>query len=193
EPKWAMESRSSSHRGKAMATVRSELSSRPPQRIRVTLLVDLPARHKQFFGNLRAALGPSTRRLPLELSLDRVPPGRLADSALLHLCVLAVAFLLPHMRRDAPVVLDQKLPDSTVIYYPAHSLPETHDAGGAARGSQGAAGGRASFHARQKIHVARAIPLNDIVTDGPRLRLPSVPGAAANLLALPATAAAVPV
>jgi hypothetical protein len=154
--------------------------------------VNLPARHKQFFGNLRAALAPSGRRLPLELSLDRVPPGRLADSALLHICLLAAAFLLPRVRPAAPVVLEQKLPDSTVIYYPAQFLPETHDAGGSARGSQGVAGGRAAFHARQRIHIARAIPLNDIVTDGPKLQLPTVPGAAANLLALPATPAAVP-
>src|SRR5262249_53090524 len=177
-----------------MATVRSELPRTPsPRRTTVNLLVNLPARHKQFLGNLRAALGPSGRRLPLELSLDRVPPGRLADSALLHICVLAAAFLLPRVRPVAPVVLEQKLPDSTVIYYPAQSLPETHDEGGSARGSQGFAGGRAAFHNRQRIHIARAIPLNDIVTDGPKLQLPTVPGAAANLLALPATPVAMPV
>jgi hypothetical protein len=158
-----------------------------------TLLVTLPSRAKEFTGNLRAVLGPSPRRLPLELNLNRVSTRGLATSAVLHAGVLAVMLALPGIGRNEPFVFEDKPPDVTVIYYPATSLPAIKDSGGSVSGSQGAAGGRAAHHPGQTIHVSRAIPMNPAAADAPKLLLPRVSAPTANLLALSASPAALPV
>src|SRR5215469_357448 len=150
----------------------------------LTLLVDLPPRGKEFLGNLRVALGPRRRRECFELNLNRVSPRKLARSALAHVLVLLAVLTLPQIHRDVPAIIESKLPESTLLYYSAQSLPSVADRGGSASGFRGAVGGRSAFHPKQRIHVVRNIEVNPVVVDAPKLILPQAPINAANLLAL---------
>src|SRR5215469_6233242 len=82
----------------------------------LTLLVDLPARGKKYLGNIRVALGPRRRRECFELNLNRVSPRKLARSALAHLVVLLAIWTFPQIHRDGPVIIESKLPESTLLY-----------------------------------------------------------------------------
>jgi hypothetical protein len=81
-------------------------------------------------------------------------------------------------------MIESKLPESTLLYYSAQSLPSVADRGGSASGAKGAVGGRSAFHPKQRIHVVRNIEVNPVVVDAPKLILPQAPINAANLLAL---------
>jgi hypothetical protein len=91
--------------------------------------------------------------------------------------------VVPHeIARLRPYAPPRMTPDE-VIYYSADELPRTEDLGGAQSGATGRAGGREAHHRTQTIKVARGASLAQKVVDAPNLKLPSSPGAVANLLA----------
>jgi hypothetical protein len=91
-------------------------------------------------------------------------------------------FLPPEIARLRPYAAPRPQPDE-VIYYSADELPRTQDLSGAQSGATGRSGGREAHHRTQTIHVARGSSLSDKIVDAPNLKLPSSPGAVANLLA----------
>src|SRR5262249_27106788 len=117
-------------------------------------------------------------------NLNRVPKRRLCHSVLAHVFVLFTVLTFPPIHRDVPVIVETKLPESTLLYYSAQSLPSVVDRGGSAGGARGPVGGRSAFHPKQRIHVVRNIEVNPVVVDAPKLILPRAPINAANLLAL---------
>ena len=84
--------------------------------------------------------------------------------------------------RLRPYAAPRLQPDE-VIYYSGDELPRTEDLGGAQSGATGRAGGHEAHHRTQTINVARGASLAQKVVDAPNLKLPSSPGAVANLLA----------
>jgi hypothetical protein len=150
----------------------------------ITLLMKLPSRRGQFFGNLRVALGPAGKRLPLERELGRVSLREIGASALLHAGVLAVLLVLPGIRRSLPAVAEEKAPDYILIYRAAKSLPSMDDADGSPGDKRRAPGSREAFHSDQTVQVSQAAPLVPSVVE-PKLPLP-VMDTTATLLPLPA-------
>jgi endoglucanase len=152
----------------------------------VTLLVELPSRRSEFLSNLLAALGPRGEPLPFEHLAGGDPVREIGVSTLLHIFVCAALLvLLPKLRPPVAVVLTSRPQNYEIVYYPARSLPQMEDGGGAAEGRRGAAGGREAFHPTQTIRIARAPVARRVIVEAPRLSLPVVAGPAANLLSLP--------
>ena len=104
-------------------------------------------------------------------------------SLLLQAFLVFVLMVVPReIDRLRPYAPPRLQPDE-VIYYSADELPRTEDLGGAQSGATGRAGGHEAHHRTQTIKVARGASLAQKVVDAPNLKLPSSPGAVANLLA----------
>ena len=110
----------------------------PRQGQQIQLLVELPSRRRQFFGNLRTAFGPAGRPLPFERRLRKSWFRPLCASGLLHVATLLWMFVLSGVHRDSAVVVQEQPPRSyTLIYTPAESLLPMEDGGSQAAASRG--------------------------------------------------------
>ncbi|MGD0990304.1 MAG: hypothetical protein ABR874_21030 [Candidatus Sulfotelmatobacter sp.] len=147
------------------------------------LLVEWSPRWEEFVTSIPPAFARSAPRLAGEAPLGGFDYRSMGTSFLLQ--VIAALFLIfvpgeiAHLR---PYATPRMTPDE-VIYYSADELPRTQDLSGAESGATGRAGGREAHHRTQTIRVARGASLTPRVVDAPNLKLPSSPGAVANLLA----------
>ncbi len=73
--------------------------SQPRPGRRVRLLVEMPPRRRQFLGNLRVALGPAGRPLPLERRLKKSWFRPFCASGLMHVAGVLMMFVLSGVRR----------------------------------------------------------------------------------------------
>jgi len=157
----------------------------------VTLLVVLPSRWKEFAGNLRAALGPSARRLAIEKSMGRLAPDWLAVSMTAHIVFMAaLIWLVPVLPLSLPVVLDERPSQYKVIYYRTPSLPEMEDVPSRNSRPSPASAVAEAFHPTQTIRVSRGSALRTTVVDVPEHFLRRVTTPTANLLSLTAVPSA---
>jgi hypothetical protein len=147
------------------------------------LLVEWPPRWDEFVSSIGPAFARSAPRLAGEAPLGGMSYRGMGASYLLQaIFVLLLLFLPAEIAHLRPYAVPRMDPDQ-VIYYSADELPRTQDLSGAQSGATGRAGGREAHHRTQTIHVARGASLTDKVADAPNVKLPSSPGAVANLLA----------
>jgi len=147
------------------------------------LLIEWTPRWQEFTTSIRPAFARSSPRLAGEAPHGILPYRGLVASFLLQAFLLFVLMVLPReIERLRPYAPPRLQPDE-VIYYSADELPRTEDLGGAQSGATGRAGGHEAHHRTQTIKVARGASLAEKVVDAPNLKLPSSPGAVANLLA----------
>jgi hypothetical protein len=159
------------------------------------LLIEWEPRGRGFLRSLSPAFSRSQRRLLVEV--DRSP--RALRPVLLSYCLhLAIVLAIA----SAPIKQAFQTPDFVsavefhpehyeIVYVPQNSLPTMKDAGGAAQGSSGAAGGAALQTPEQTIHIARGNLVLPHVVDVPKLALPRTE-TPANLLVSSALAPSVP-
>ncbi|MGA7320174.1 MAG: hypothetical protein WBW98_06665 [Candidatus Sulfotelmatobacter sp.] len=147
------------------------------------LLVEWTPRWQEFTTSIRPAFARSGARLAGEAPHGLFPYRGMVASLLLQAFLVFVLMVVPReidrLRPYAP----PRLQPVEVIYYSADELPRTEDLGGAQSGATGRAGGHEAHHRTQTIKVARGASLAQKVVDAPNLKLPSSPGAVANLLA----------
>ena len=147
------------------------------------LLIEWTPRWQEFTTSIRPAFARSSPRLAGEAPHGILPYRGLVASFLLQAFLLFVLMVLPReIERLRPYAPPRLQPDE-VIYYSADELPRTDDLGGAQSGATGRAGGHEAHDRTQTIKVARGASLAEKVVDAPNLKLPSSPGAVANLLA----------
>ncbi len=147
------------------------------------LLVEWTPRWEEFTTSIGPAFARSGPRLAGEAPHGILPYRGLTASFSLQVFLLFVLMVLPsEIQRLRPYAPPRIQPDE-VIYYSADELPRTEDLGGAQSGATGRAGGHEAHHSSQTIKVARGASLSEKVVDAPNLKLPSSPGAVANLLA----------
>ncbi|MFZ0774202.1 MAG: energy transducer TonB [Candidatus Sulfotelmatobacter sp.] len=147
------------------------------------LLVEWTPRWQEFTTSIRPAFARSGARLAGEAPHGIFPYRGMIAWYLLQLFLLFAVIVVPReidrLRPYAP----PRIQPNEVIYYSADELPRTEDLGGAQSGASGRAGGQEAHHRTQTIKVARGVSLAPKVVDAPDLKLPSSPGAVANLLA----------
>ncbi len=147
------------------------------------LLVEWPPRWEEFTTSIAPAFARSGPRLAGESPVGLRPYSGMIASFLLQAFLLFVLMVIPgEIARLRPYATN-RLQSEDVIYYSADELPRTQDLAGAESGQSGRAGGRQAHHRTQTIKVARGASLVQKVVDAPNLKLPSSPGAVANLLA----------
>jgi hypothetical protein len=147
------------------------------------LLVEWSSRWEDFVTSIHPAFSRSSPRLAGEAPFGLLPyRGLLASFLLESFLILIVAVLPRQIDRLRPYAAPKVRPYE-VIYYSGDELPRTEDLGGAQSGAAGRAGGQQAHHRTQTIRVARGSSLASQVIDAPNLKLPSSPGAVANLLA----------
>ncbi len=167
--------------------VQRDVPPRPPVDCRLTLVVSLPSRWKEFPSNLRAALRPAGPRLVIEQSMGRLHPDWIAVSATAHVVFMAaLIWLVPMLPINVPVVVDDRPSDYKVVYYPTPSLPQVEDSNTYLPGKPAASTAEEAFHPTQTIRISRGSTLRNTVVDVPQPFLRRMPGLTANLLSLPA-------
>jgi len=149
------------------------------------LLVEWSPRWEEFVTSIRPALARSGGRLAGEAPYGIFPYRGMLASLLLQAFLLFVVIVLPRQINQLRPYAPPKLKPYEVIYYSGNELPRTEDLGGAQSGVTGRAGGQEAHHPTQTIKVARGRSLASQIVDAPDLKLPSSPGAVANLLAVP--------
>ncbi len=149
------------------------------------LLVEWSPRWEDFVTSIRPAFARSAGRLAGEAPFGIFPYRGMLASLLLQAFLLFVLIVLPTKINQLRPYAPAKLKPYEVIYYSGNELPRTEDLGGAQSGETGRAGGREANHPTQTIKVARGRSLASQIVDAPNLKLPSSPGAVANLLAVP--------
>jgi hypothetical protein len=146
------------------------------------LLVEWSPLWHEFTTNIRPAFARSGARLAGEAPFGIRPYTGFIASLLLQAFLLFVLMVIPReIARLRPYAAPRLQPDE-VIYYSGDELPRTEDLGGAQSGTTARAGGQQAHHRTQTIRVARGASLTPKVVDAPNLKLPSTPGAVANLL-----------
>ncbi|MFZ0201830.1 MAG: hypothetical protein WB523_23025 [Candidatus Sulfotelmatobacter sp.] len=147
------------------------------------LLIEWTPRWQEFTSSIGPAFARSSPRLAGEAPHGILPYRSLVASFSVQVFLLFALMVLPReIERLRPYAPPRLQPDE-VIYYSADELPRTEDLGGAQSGASGRAGGHQAHHNTQTIKVARGASLAEKVVDAPNLKLPSSPGAVANLLA----------
>ncbi|MBV8052711.1 MAG: hypothetical protein JOZ80_16095, partial [Acidobacteriaceae bacterium] len=147
------------------------------------LLIEWPSRWDEFVTSIRPALGKSPRPLAGEARTGLFPHQGMLTAWICEALLLLAAIVLPTRLAFLAPYQPPSLPKYDVIYFSGDELPQTEDLGGAKVGRAGKSGGQEAYHRTQVIRVSRGDLLREKVVDAPRLNLPQVNSAVANLLA----------
>jgi len=147
------------------------------------LLIEWPSRWEEFVTSIRPALGKSPRPLAGEARAGLFPHQGMLVAWICEAVLLLAVIVLPAKLAFLAPYQPPSIPKYDVIYFSGDELPQTEDLGGAKIGRTGKSGGQEAFHRTQVIRVSRGDLLREKVVDAPRLNLPQVNSAVANLLA----------
>jgi len=147
------------------------------------LLIEWSSPWDDFVTSIRPALAKSRRPLAGEAKSGLFPHQGMLTAWICEALLLLAAIVLPSRLAFLEPYQAPTLPKYDVIYFSGDELPQTEDLGGAKVGRTGRAGGQEAFHRTQVIRVSRGDLLREKVVDAPRLNLPQVNSAVANLLA----------
>jgi len=147
------------------------------------LLIEWPSRWDEFVSSIRPALRKSPRPLAGEARAGLFPHQGMLAAWICETVLLLAAIVLPTRLAFLAPYQPPSLPKYDVIYFSGDELPQTEDLGGAKVGRTGKSGGQEAYHRTQVIRVSRGDLLREKVVDAPRLNLPQVNSAVANLLA----------
>jgi hypothetical protein len=147
------------------------------------LLIEWPSRWEEFVSSIRPALGKSPRPLAGEARTGLFPHQGMLMAWICEAVLLLAVIVLPTRLAFLAPYQPPSLPKYDVIYFSGDELPQTEDLGGAKTGRTGRSGGKEAYHRTQVIRVSRGDLLREKVVDAPKLNLPQVNSAVANLLA----------
>ncbi len=147
------------------------------------LLIEWPSPWQDFVSSIRPALGKSGRPLAGEARTGLFPHQGMLTAWIIETVLLLAIIVLPTRLAFLTPYQPPSIPKYDVIYFSGDELPQTEDLGGAKVGRTGGSGGKEAYHRTQVIRVSRGDLLREKVVDAPRLNLPQVNSAVANLLA----------
>lgn len=148
------------------------------------LLIHWSSPWEEFITSIRPALRRSSRPLAGEAPTKIFPLRGILAAWVLECALLTAAIVVPAKLASMQPYVPPVQPKYDVLYFSGDELPQTEDAGGAAKGKTGRAGGQHAQHRTQTIRVVRGDSPLEKVVDAPKINLPKSDFPVANLLAI---------